>query len=110
MAQCPRCINAELSTVPGYNAISRRNNEDICADCGTEEAMLDLGRIRMTQTIKDREERMAARPKVKVNKDRPTKKVAKKRKMTEKPRNQETTAEAMKRRRKKDAPKQKPKD
>ncbi len=110
MGLCPRCLNQELSTVASYNPLSRRNNEPICQPCSQEEAMVDLHRVRQSTSVKEREERMAARPKAKVDPARPVKKVAKKRKMTEKPRNQETTAEAMKRRRKKDEPKQKPRD
>lgn len=109
MANCPRCLNAELSSIPSYNPVSRRNNEPICQGCSQEEAMVDLHRLRISRSIKEREERMAGRPKVKDDKSRPAKKVAKKRKMTEKPRNEETTAEAMTRRRKKDVPKQKSK-
>jgi len=107
MANCPRCLNAELSSISSYNPLSRRNNEPICQRCSQEEAMVDLHRLRISRSIKEREERMAGRPKVKDDKSRPSKKVAKKRKMTEKPRAEETTAEAMKRRRKKDVPKQK---
>jgi hypothetical protein len=103
-------LNQEITHIPGSFALSRRNNEKVCSPCGQEEAMLDLHRIRLTRTIKEREDRMAGRPKVAVDKSLPTKKVAKKRKMTEKPRDAETTKEAMKRRRKKDAPEQKPKD
>lgn len=109
MSLCPRCLNQELSSIESYNPLSKRNNEPICQPCATEEAMVDLHRVRQSTSIREREERMAARPKVKADPARPSKKVAKKRKMTEKPRNEETTAEAMKRRRKKDAPKQKSK-
>jgi len=107
MSLCPRCLNAELSTVASYNPLSRRNNEPICQRCSQEEAMVDLHRLRISQSIKEREDRMAGRAKVKDDRSRPTKRLAKKRKMTEKPRNEETPAEAMKRRRKKDVPKQK---
>lgn len=109
MGLCPRCLNQELSTIVSYNPLSRRNNEPICQPCSQEEAMVDLHRLRISNTIKQREDRMAGRPKAKADPARPAKKVAKKRKMTEKPRGEETTAEAMKRRRKKDEPKQKPK-
>lgn len=109
MSLCPRCLNQELSSIASYNPVSRRNNEPICQGCSQEEAMVDLHRLRISRSIKEREERMAGRPKVKDDRSRPTKRLAKKRKMTEKPRNEETTKEAMKRRRKKDVPKQKSK-
>ncbi len=109
MGLCPRCLNQELSTIASYNPLSRRNNEPICQPCSQEEAMVDLHRLRISNTIKQREDRMSGRPKAKADPARPSKKVAKKRKMTEKTRGEETTAEAMKRRRKKDEPKQKPK-
>jgi hypothetical protein len=105
MPLCPRCLNQELSSIPSYNPLSKRNNEPICQPCSQEEAMVDLHRIRISNTVKDREDRMAARPKVKADPSRPTKKAAK---ANKKNRNAETPAEAMKRRRKKDAPKQKP--
>jgi len=108
MALCPRCENQELSSIASYNPLSKRNNEPICQPCSQEEAMVDLHRLRISNTIKEREDRMAKRPKVKDDPTRPTKKVAKKRKKTEKPRSAETPKEAMKRRRKKDEPKQKP--
>ena len=108
MALCPRCLNQELSSIASYNPLSKVSNDPICQPCATEEAMVGLHRIRISTSIKEREERMASRPKLKDDKSRPVKKVAKKRKMTEKP-SEETTAEAMKRRRKHDASKQKPK-
>lgn len=109
MSLCPRCLNQEISSIPGSFALSRRNNEKVCSPCGQEEGMVDLHRVRISRSIKEREDRMAGRPKVAADKSLPTKKVAKKRKMTEKP-HKETTEEAMKRRRKKDAPEQKSKD
>ena len=72
MGLCPRCLNAELSTIISYNPLSKRNNEPICQSCSQEEAMVDLHRLRISQSIKEREERMKGRPKVKDDPARPT--------------------------------------
>lgn len=81
MPLCPRCEAVEIPLhIPGQYVLSRRNNEPICPSCGQEEAMVDLQRIRLTDSIKEREDRMAGRPKVKDDPARPTKKVMKSRK------------------------------
>lgn len=93
MPICPRCEAVEIPThIPGQYVLSRRNNEPICPSCGQEEAMVDLRRIRQTRTIREREQRMAERPKAKGVKGHPTKKVMK----SKKPKSKKAPKEASK--------------
>jgi DNA-directed RNA polymerase subunit RPC12/RpoP len=42
---CPRCIHNILREPEASNALSRRDNKTyICATCGNEEAIVDMGR------------------------------------------------------------------
>lgn len=43
--KCPRCILIDLYEPIASNALSRRDNKTyICPECGTEEAIVDMGR------------------------------------------------------------------
>ena len=45
---CPRCNTTMNDTYPG--ATSRRDNKtEICSSCGTEEALIDCGAMRIDQ-------------------------------------------------------------
>lgn len=44
MKTCPRCGEETLDEDDVYNSLSRRDNKTyICATCGVEESMIDLG-------------------------------------------------------------------
>jgi hypothetical protein len=39
---CPICEDVDLDKAAPFTALSRKNNQPICADCGTAEALADI--------------------------------------------------------------------
>ncbi len=51
--QCPRCGEPKIDEREVMNALSRRDNKTyICSDCGTEEALVDIGAMKERVWVK----------------------------------------------------------
>lgn len=55
MNTCPKCNENELHEREAMNAVSRRNGEYICSQCGMDEAMEDYINSRLGKEELDEE-------------------------------------------------------